>query len=154
MAKAKEQVLADYPVIALDECFLHLAFELLLHYEETKRQIGRIPAARASTRSELFARAARGREFLHAEFYRPITLAQAARTACLSPFHFQRTFVRALGKSPSRYLHELRLAKAIRLLKSGMSVTDVCFGVGFESLGSFSAMFRKHFGVPPSSFRH
>jgi len=95
---------------------------------------------------------ARGREFLHAESYGRITLADAARAACLSPFHFHRTFVRVFGKSPSRYVNDLRLTRAVQLLKSGVPVTEVCLAIGFESLGSFSTTFRKRFGVPPSTF--
>lgn len=153
IAGIRSQVLADSPAMRLDESFLKLALELLLQQEETHKQIRRIPAARATTRGELFARVARGREFLHAEAYGRIRLADAARAACMSPFHFQRTFMRAFGKSPHRYVTELRLAKAERLLKGGMPVTEVCFAVGFESLGSFSTTFRKHLGRPPSSFR-
>ncbi|HEX4170732.1 MAG TPA: helix-turn-helix transcriptional regulator [Bryobacteraceae bacterium] len=139
--------------IVLDECFLHVAHQLLLQYKEIDRQMSRIPAVRAATRKELFSRVARGREFLHAEGFGPVRLAQAASAACLSPFHFHRSFLRAFGKTPSRYVTELRLAKAAQLLQRGASVTETCLLVGFESLGSFSASFRKHFGVPPSVFR-
>jgi AraC family transcriptional regulator len=153
LASLRLDVSAGVPAMDLDEDFVNLASELLLHHEETKKQMNRIPAARASTRAELFARVARGREFLHAECYGQIRLADAARAACLSPFHFQRTFVRAFGKSPASYVTDLRLAKAVQLLKCGMPVTEVCFAVGFESLGSFSTTFRKYLGVSPSSCR-
>ncbi|MBV8897444.1 MAG: helix-turn-helix transcriptional regulator [Acidobacteriaceae bacterium] len=116
------------------------------------RQIGRVPAIRAATREELFARVARGREFLHAQAYGRIRLKDAARAACMSPFHFQRTFSRVFGSSPASYVGQLRLARALQLLKGGMPVTEVCFAIGFESLGSFSTSFRKHFGGPPSAF--
>ncbi len=153
MSVIRGRALGQSPPIALDECFLELAFQLLLQHKEMEKQICKIPAIRVATRTELFARVARGREFLHAEGLGPIRLADAANAACLSPFHFQRTFVRAFGKSPSRYVTELRLERAAKLLQNGETVTDACLRVGFQSLGSFSVAFRKHFGVPPSYFR-
>lgn len=153
MAKIREHVLSTSPAMEIDECYLNLASELLLHYEETRKQMTRISAARSSTRMELFSRVSRGREFLHAEAYDRITLSTVARVAGMSPFHFHRTFRQAFGKSPATYLAELRFARAARLLMTGSSVTDVCLAVGFASLGSFSAAFRKYYGVPPSSFR-
>ncbi len=153
MTHIHRQVIAGPSSMELEEGFLSLAVDLLLLYEEIKKQIARIPAIRQSTRQELFARLARGREFLHAEAYGPVTLGDAARAACMSPFHFQRSFVRAFGMSPHQYVTELRLQRAIKLLKVGISVTDVCMAVGFESLGSFCTKFRRHFGVSPSVFR-
>jgi AraC family transcriptional regulator len=153
MARIREHVLAASPAMEIDECYLNLASELLLHYEENRKQMARIPAARAPTRTELFSRVSRGREFLHAEAYGRITLSAAARAAGMSPFHFHRTFRQAFGRSPATYVTELRFARAARLLMGGSSVTDVCLAVGFESLGSFSTAFRKYYGVPPSSLR-
>lgn len=143
---------AEQPRIALDEAYLAVATELLLLYEETRRQIGRIRAARSATREELFRRVVRGREFLHARADESVTLAEAARASCLSPFHFHRHFTEAFGVSPSRYLTGLRMDRAKRLLMNGMTVTEACYGVGFESLGSFSSSFRQRFGAPPSAY--
>ena len=112
-----------------------------------------MPATRAATREELFRRVARGREFLHAEGLGRVRLADVARAACLSPFHFHRAFRQAFGKTPSRYVQELRLARAAQLLANGVSVTETCFQVGFESVGSFSTLFYRYFGAPPSSRR-
>jgi AraC-like DNA-binding protein len=140
------------PGIALDEAYLSLATQLLLLYAETRQQMGRISATRAGTREELFRRVARGREFLHARAEEGVTLAEVARAACLSPFHFQRTFTQAFGVSPSRYVAGLRMEWAKRLMMSGVAVTEACHAVGFESLGSFSTAFRRRFGVPPSTY--
>ena len=140
------------PPIALDEAYLSLATELLLLYEETQRQMRRISAARAGTRKELFQRVARGREFLHARADEGVTLAEVARASCLSPFHFHRSFREAFGVSPSRYVTGLRMERAKRLIMSGMPVTEASQSVGFESLGSFSASFRRRFGTPPSTY--
>ena len=113
-----------------------------------------MPAHRPATRAELFRRARRGQEFLHATACDDPGLAAIAREACLSPYHFHRAFTRAFGETPHEYRNRLRLERARRLLESrGMTVTQICGAVGFESAASFSALFRKAYGAPPSAWR-
>ena len=112
------------------------------------------PGLRPATRMELYRRLYRGRDFLMSCYDRPLTVAAAARVAGLSPFHFQRMFKLAFGQTPMQFLQETRLEAARRLLAhTGDDVTAICFAVGFESLGSFSWLFRKRFGVSPRGFR-
>ena len=71
-----------------------------------------------------------------------------ARSACLSPQHFHQAFRAVYGESAHRYLTGLRLERARRLLRAtDRSVTEICAEVGFESLGSFSALFKRELGV-------
>jgi AraC family transcriptional regulator len=112
------------------------------------------PGLRPATRMELYRRLHRGRDFLASCYDQPLTVAAAARVAGLSPFHFQRMFKLAFGRTPMQFLQETRLEAARRLLAhSGDGVTAICFAVGFESLGSFSWLFRGRFGVSPRAFR-
>ncbi len=134
-----------------EEGFLRLAEELLLDYAVMRSQMARIESARPATRHELFRRVARGREFLHAAAFGPLTLAECARAAGMSTFHFQRTFTTAFGKSPASYVTDLRFAYAARLLRAGVPVTEVCLAVGYTSLGSFSSAFRRYYGASPRS---
>jgi AraC-like DNA-binding protein len=77
-----------------------------------------------------------------------------AAVACLSPNHFLRTFKQLFHQTPHQYLISKRLEEARRLLSlTEMPVTDVCFSVGFESLGSFSWLFRHRTGVSPEAYR-
>ena len=134
--------------------YLQLATDLLLLNEEVRRRVRMMPARRASTREELFRRVRRGQEFLHAGACEDFDLEQVARAACLSPYHFHRAFRQVFAKTPHQYRTELRLAKARRLLEGGeQSVTEVAAAVGFESLPSFSTLFRRSFGVPPAAVR-
>jgi AraC family transcriptional regulator len=148
----RDRILAGAAETEIEQRFLLLARDLLLVYQETKRQAARVPAARASTRDEMLRRASRGREFLHAHAGGSVSLKSAAREACLSPYHFHRIFTSAFGQSPHAYVTRLRLERAQQLLVRGLPVTEVCGTVGFESLGSFSALFRKRFGMPPSRY--
>jgi len=95
----------------------------------------------------------RARDAIHARYPEPLSLAQLAREAALSPFHFLRLFRAAFGRTPHQYLTQVRLEAAKRLLLDDAPVTDVCFEVGFQSLGSFSALFARRVGAPPSAFR-
>ena len=140
--------------LGLDQQCLQIACDLLALNEEVARRIRGMPARRAATRDELFRRVRRGQEFLHASFGDDLNLAELAREACLSPYHFHRAFLQAFGRTPHRYRTELRLARARRLLETTlMTVTEICGAVGFESGASFSALFRQRFGVPPSGVR-
>ena len=101
-----------------------------------------------------FRRLCRARDFLAASFVDPITLDRAAREACLSPFHFQRLFVRVFGETPHDFLTRRRMDAAERLLAAGnLPVTDVCLEVGYTSLGTFSSRFAARTGQSPSAFR-
>jgi AraC family transcriptional regulator len=112
------------------------------------------PGLRPATRMELYSRLYRGRDFLISCYDQPLTVAEAARVAALSPFHFQRMFKVAFGQTPMQFLQEARLQATRRLLThTGDSITAICFAVGFESPGSFSWLFRKRFGVSPRAYR-
>jgi AraC-like DNA-binding protein len=94
------------------------------------------------------------REFARAHHAEPIHLDRLAQVAGMSRFHFARSFVRCFGETPREYLTGVRLQRAKELLShSRTHVTEVCFDVGFASLGSFSALFARRVGVPPSVFQ-
>lgn len=80
-------------------------------------------------------------------------IADVAREAGISPFHFIRLFEAAFGVTPHQYRIGIRIAEARRLLASGQPVTDVCMAVGFSSLGSFSASFARRVGQAPSAYQ-
>jgi AraC-like DNA-binding protein len=113
-----------------------------------------LDAVRLSTREELYRRLCRARDYMSACLDRPLTLAEIAGAACLSPNHLLRSFRRAFGLTPHQYLTARRMERARKLLADrNLSVTDVCLSVGFESLGSFSRTFRRHTGLSPSECR-
>ena len=84
----------------------------------------------------------------------PLSIAQIARTVGISPFHFIRQFEVVFGTTPHKFRIAQRLDRAARLLAlDAGSVTDVCLEVGFSSLGSFSTLFARRVGMPPSRYR-
>jgi AraC-like DNA-binding protein len=138
----------------LEDQFHILAERLLLAQADVRRQIANVPAVRSATREELYRRLCRGRDYLHACFADPLPLGAVAREACLAPHHFHRLFRAVFGRTPHAYLVGLRIDRARTLLKvTDQSVREICLEVGFESLGSFSALFRRVIGIPPARFR-
>ncbi len=96
----------------------------------------------------------RARDHIDRYFDAPLRVADLASTAHMSVGYFTRSFTRAFGESPVAYLTSRRLQRAMALLQStSLSVTEVCFAVGFSSLGTFSRRFRQWVGVTPSACR-
>jgi AraC-like DNA-binding protein len=114
----------------------------------------RVPALKAATREEIFRRLHRGRQAIDARTAQAVRLEVAAREACLSTYHFQRLFKEVFGESPHEYGLRRRLERAARLLaETRLPVTEICLETGFQSLGSFSTLFRRRFGVSPREIR-
>ena len=104
--------------------------------------------------TEVYRRLCRAREFIDHCYDHPLSLEQISSEACFSRYHFLRLFRQAFNKTPHQYLIERRIEKAKELLTADrLRVTDVCFEVGFQSLGSFSALFRRCVGDAPNSYR-
>jgi AraC-like DNA-binding protein len=101
-----------------------------------------------------FVHLCRARDMLREIHDRPFSIREVAREAAMSPFHFIRRFESVFGATPHQFRIQSRLERAKHLLAlSDYSVTDVCMEVGFSSLGSFSALFARRFGTPPSAYR-
>ena len=93
-------------------------------------------------------------EFCRQNLTRPIGVADMARVAKMSRFHFTRLFQRAWGISPGRYLGMVRLEQAMHLARNGgFMVKDLAQQCGFSTANYFCKAFRKHFGVPPGGFK-
>jgi AraC-like DNA-binding protein len=107
-----------------------------------------------STAPEVLERLNRARKFIDLCYDLPLDLDEISSHACFSRYHFLRLFRQAFNKTPHQYLVERRIEKAKELLSGNeLRVTDVCFEVGFQSLGSFSSLFHRSVGDPPITFR-
>jgi len=77
------------------------------------------------------------------------TLSDAARAACLSPYHFQRSFKAAFAETPHEFTRERRLAHAHRLLAAqALPLTEIAAAVGYESYSAFHAAYRRRYPHP------
>ncbi|PVG82636.1 AraC family transcriptional regulator [Nocardioides gansuensis] len=96
----------------------------------------------------------RARELVDAHYAEPITVADMAEAARLSPAHFSREFKAAYGESPHQYLLTRRLERAASLLRNtDWSVARICTSVGLSSIGSFTTSFRRMYGRTPTEYR-
>jgi AraC-like DNA-binding protein len=96
----------------------------------------------------------RARDVMDLTYAEPLDIPKLAAIACSSQAHFIRTFGATFGETPHRYLQRRRVERAMFLLRrSERSVTDVCFDVGFTSLGTFSRTFRDIVGETPTEYR-
>lgn len=94
------------------------------------------------------------RDYIDRHFAQALPINRLAGLASLSPFQFIRAFRAATGETPHQYVRARRIERARELLvNTPMSVTDICDAVGFRSLGSFSAVFKRLTGQAPAQYR-
>jgi AraC-like DNA-binding protein len=104
-------------------------------------------------RIHLYRRMVQAKLFIDRNFHESIDVSDIADEASYSKFHFLRTFRDIYGRTPHQYLIHVRLENAKQLLADGCSVTHACMAVGFDSMGSFTSLFKRRAGVTPSDFR-
>ena len=96
----------------------------------------------------------RVRDRIDRDYALPLDVDALAESAHMSAGHFSRAFKKAYGETPYQYVMTRRLERAMAMLRKGeMSVTDVCFAVGFSSLGTFSTRFTELVGITHSAYR-
>ena len=103
---------------------------------------------------DLNRRLLRARDAMDRAYAEPLDVRAVAAVAHLSQAHFIRRFRAVFGETPHRYLQRRRVERSMFLLReTDRSVTDICFDVGFTSLGTFSRTFREIVGETPSGYR-
>jgi AraC-like DNA-binding protein len=103
---------------------------------------------------DLNRRMLRARDAMDRAYAEPLDVRTVAAVAHVSEAHFIRTFRAVFGETPHRYLQRRRVERSMFLLReTDRSVTDICLDVGFNSLGTFSRMFREIVGETPSGYR-
>jgi AraC-like DNA-binding protein len=96
----------------------------------------------------------KARDLADARYFEPLSVDDMARAASMSRAHFSREFRRAFGEPPHAYLLTRRLERAAALLRTtDRSVTEICFAVGLQSVGSFTTSFTRTYGMSPTAYR-
>jgi AraC-like DNA-binding protein len=96
----------------------------------------------------------RARDAMDRTYAQQLDIPALARVACVSEAHFIRAFRATFGETPHRYLQRRRVERAMYLLRgTDLDVTDICFDVGFGSLGTFSRTFKDIVGETPTAHR-
>ena len=96
----------------------------------------------------------RVRDYIEAHLDDRLTLTDLAEVACLSPYHFSRSFKLAVGVGPQRYVRQRRLDRAKTLLRrTNQPLAWIAQEAGFADQSHLSSIFRREMGVTPGRFR-
>jgi len=104
--------------------------------------------------NDIYQRIATAKIFIDENYSESIGLEEISQQAFLSRFHFHRLFTRIYRNTPHQYLTQKRIERAKQLLAENKAINDVCNEVGFESIGSFSTLFKKEIGFAPTLYRN
>ncbi|HEY4061391.1 MAG TPA: AraC family transcriptional regulator [Puia sp.] len=105
--------------------------------------------------ADVYKKIVTAKVYIDENFGDTIDLDRLSKEACLSRYHFHRLFTRIYRRTPHQYLTQRRIEQARQWLAAGeLSVTEICNHVGFESIGSFSVLFKKEIGHSPLYYRH
>lgn len=100
----------------------------------------------------LYRRVVRAKLYIDENFAR-VDLSEMADEACFSKFHFARLFKEIYGRTPHQYLTHVRVEKAKEYLAAGDTVAKVCYSVGFDSISSFTGLFKRWVGMTPAAYQ-
>lgn len=108
----------------------------------------------SEAREQTNRRMLRARDRMDVTYAEPLDIPDLARIASTSEAHFIRTFKETFGETPHRYLQRRRVERAMYLLRrTDRAITEICFDVGFGSLGTFSRTFHDILGETPTEYR-
>jgi AraC-like DNA-binding protein len=100
----------------------------------------------------LYRRVVRAKLYIDENFAR-VDLSEMAGEACFSKFHFARLFKEIYGRTPHQYLTHVRVEKAKEYLAAGDTVAKTCYSVGFDSISSFTGLFKRRVGMTPAVYQ-
>lgn len=113
-----------------------------------------VSSQKRSTRLEMYLRLSRAKDYMTSNFAEQVNINKLASIACMCPHHFLRKFKSTFGISPHKFLTNIRLENAVKLIcETGLSVTEICLSCGYESLSAFGELFRKAYGLSPEMYR-
>lgn len=144
--------IANRQEMLLGESFFYSLAEKLIRVQtRLGHQFRKLEHHRVAVRQELQRRLIAGRNFLLDHWNSRCSLDEVARAACLSPYHFHRLFRQVFGVTPVKFHLRHRCELAAQRLRSGMSVSDCALLLGFADIHTFSKVYRREMGAPPSS---
>ena len=101
----------------------------------------------------IYIRIRQSKSFIEKYYNHSINLDAIASAAHFSKFHFVRTFKNIYGVTPYQFLRDLRIQNAKKLLRKSNTISSVCYDVGYESLSTFSGLFKKATGLSPIAYK-
>jgi len=147
-------VTAKPDIHLITEIYYSLLEGLLTQQTIIKNEIKKVKAVRWSTQVELYKRLNYAKDFIHSCYMNEISLDDLASVACMNNAYFLREFKKYFGLSPHQYIIQHRLNMAKKLMQTtSLSITEICFEVGYSDTTSFGKLFKKYFLSTPAVFR-
>ncbi len=117
--------------------------------------IRNIPKIRLSTKTELYKRLTRAKDYLDSCYTRDISLEELARLSFMNNTYFLRQFRNYYQITPRQYLIKRRMESARKYLETNrtISITEICSMVGYSDLSSFSKLFKQYYSLSPEQYR-
>jgi AraC family transcriptional regulator len=145
---------SSFAALHADMVIRQLFENLLAKNQDAYKLSLNVQAVKASTRLEIYRRISTARDWMDAHYANEMTLEDIGAIAAMNSQHFLRMFKQVYGITPHQYLIDVKLRTARGLLEStGLTINEICQRIGFESVFSFSVLFKKRFGIPPSQYR-
>ncbi len=134
---------------------MHAVLEHIFRLQlRVSKEVDTINSAKRSTRYELYRRLNIAKDYIHSNYSEQVDLDKLSQAACMCPHHLLRKFKSHFGTTPHQYLTSIRLNKAKHQVETTwLPITEICFNAGYESLSSFSDLFKKHFKNSPEIHR-
>jgi AraC-like DNA-binding protein len=146
---------SSFITMRADAVIRSILVDILSFNQYALREAMKLDVRKPSTRHDNYKRLAIVREWIEDNFYRSLTLDELAGLAAMNHQHFLRLFSKVFHKTPHQYIIDRRIAEAKRmLLNPGITVADVCLAIGWDSLGTFSRLFKQRTGQTPGEFRN
>jgi AraC family transcriptional regulator len=136
-----------------EELLYSLMIYLIYQQELITRQSLSIPVIKSATREELLKRLFLATDYIYSFYNQSLSLEELAKISCLSKFHFLRLFKQVFHQTPYQFITEIRISKAMQLLKHPKAeVKQVAKQLGFADASTFSRLFHNQQGVYPGQF--
>ena len=137
------------------EGFTEIMSSLLYSRQTVENEVERIKRVKKISRYEIYRKLNIAKEFIRMHFDDKISVEDIAERSGISKYYLIRLFKDVYNITPYNYILDLRINKAMDMLRSGKkSITQVCFDAGFESASTFSLFFKKYTGLSPRNFRY
>jgi AraC-like DNA-binding protein len=132
------------PEMALEEKLLAFFISLIQRHALNALTLPRYEIAHQAVRITC--------DYLEAHYAEPITLSDLSKQVYITPYHLARLFTRHVGVPPHKYLENIRVREAERLLKTGLSIADTAYATGFSSQSHLTRTFKRFLGTTPGEF--
>jgi AraC family transcriptional regulator len=145
---------SSFITMKADAVIRSLLFDILSFNQYASEESMKLDVRKPSTRQENYKRLAVVREWIEDNFNRTLSLDELAGIAAMNHQHFLRLFSKVFHKTPHQYIIDRRIAEAKQLLLDpGMAVADVCLAIGWDSLSTFTQLFKQRTGQTPGDYR-